>query len=176
MAEQIPNDFNNNQDNNQQNLVVQMPEEKKVKMTKNLVCGLVFVCCIYGSEILWNVFIWFASFLDSIVSYNYKTHSRDVDEKYYSNVKIFTIPCLVLSYIILGVGSANRCHPKITVIINIVLLLIKIPVFILYCKNLFKIFSSDSCIPKISIGLECAFVVAVLVYELLKYMYLYKNK
>ena len=188
MAEQIPISPNNNQIDNQQNLVVENtenqenqqntenPEAQNPKVSKNLICCLSCLGCIYASEILWNVFAWFVSSLDSIFSFNYKTNKRDVADKYYNGVKIFILPLLALSYINLSVIANRRLHPKITIIIDIILLGIKIPIFILFCKNLFKVCHKETFIPIMSIVLECSLVFVIIIYEMLRYVYIFKNK
>ena len=192
MSEQIPIASNNYQDDNQQNLVIenqqnpeniqntenpQNPENPEAqKLPQNLVSSLICFGLIYTFEILWNIFAWFVTCLSSIFSFDYKTNKRDVDDKYYSGVKTFILPLLALSYIIICVISNRKINPKINVIIDIILLGIKIPIFILYINNLFEICHSQDYIPIISIVLECSLVMFIFIYEWLKYEYLFKNK
>ena len=187
MAEQIPIAANNNQIDNQQNLVVENtenpenpqntenPEAQNPKVSKNVICCVCFLGCLYASEILWNVFAWLLSSLSSIFSFDYKTNKRDVDDKYYNGVKTFILPLLAISYINLSVIANRRLHPKITIIIDIILLGIKIPIFILYCKNLFKVCHKETFIPIMSIVLECSLVFVIIIYEILRYVYIFKK-
>ena len=92
------------------------------------------------SEILWNVFAWFLSYLDSLFSSGYRKYNPDVADKYYNGVKILILSLLALSYINLSVIANRRLHPKITIIIDIILLGIKIPIFILYIEKIFSKF------------------------------------
>ena len=174
MEEQLPIPLDNNQANDQQNLVVQ-PYKEMPKEVKKITCIYVFAVVIFGLKLLFYIFLWFLSLVGSAINYNYKKHTYDVDKKYFSQFNAFLFPNLILSGIIICVGAPYLYHRcKITLIINILLITIKIILFIYFYKCLKKIFylGSDPVLPKISLGIEICYISIIVILEMIKIIFI----
>ena len=161
----------NNQVNNQENLVVQPNKFIFTKRVKILLGFYFFGIFIWGIKFLWYIFIWFITLLASSINYSYQTHINDVEGKYFRQFNIVVFPNLILSCIILCIGTYYlRFRFKIIVIINIILITGKILLFNFFYKAQKKIYykKGDQFVPKVSFGIEAAFIILVIILVIIK--------
>ena len=133
-------------------------------------CG---VCCLC-LEIFLNLFAWFFASLTYDGYYydkkgNRKSYNKD---KYYDFLMPLIVPCVLLSFIIISV-ILTGFKPKISIIINGIIILIKLGLFIGYSICLLKI--CDDVIPLFPIASEMFLIGDFIYYELLK-LKIEKNK
>ena len=100
MEEQLPTPLDNIQASDQQNLVAQ-PYKEIPKEVKKITCFYFFAIFIFGLKLLFYIFLWFCSLIESVINYDYKKHTYDVDKKYFSRFNAFLFPNLILSGIII---------------------------------------------------------------------------
>ena len=162
------NNNQNNQDNNLDNLELQTPEERMIRIKKKMTGYVVCLSIISGIQIYWYLFMWIIANLDFSFSYNYKTHKYGSDKKYVNNVNIFTLPCLALTIICIctTLSFFRGCNPTATIILTIIFIGIKIPLYYFYCESLFE--AAGSTLSIISVSLECSFVFIIMIFEMVK--------
>ena len=170
MEEQLPTPFSNNLDNDKENLVVQ-PNQEMPKEVKKMTFFYGFAVFIFCIKFLFYIIIWFFSLIESAINYNYQSHSYVAEKKYFAQFNMLLFPNLILSGIIMCVGMPTLYHRyKITVIIiNILLIAFKIPLFIFSYKILRKILYLDGedVLPKIVLGFEIAYISTILIFGII---------
>ena len=158
MEEQLPTPLDNNQANDQQNLVVEQNQEMP-KEVKKITYFYFFPIFVFGLKFLFYIFLWFISLFGSDTS----------------QLSIFLFPNLILSGIIICVGAPYLYYRyKITLIISIFLIIIKIILFIFFYDCLKKVFhqGSDTVLPKISIGMEICYISFIIILEMIKIIFI----
>ena len=138
-------------------------KKKKSKLKSIFYCGLCF-CCL---EVGFNFAAWEIAHSDCYDFY----HEEGGNSEYYNMLKLhdhlkeFILPCVFLSFIIISVILSNF-KPKISIIINSFIILIKLVLLIVYSINLFKI--SRNVIPIFPILSEICVIGNFIYYELLR--------
>ena len=144
------------------------------KEVKKITCYYIIVIVIFSLKFVYYFFLWFICMLMSGSNYNYRKHTYDIDQKYFSLVNAFLFPNIILSSIIMCVGMPPLYHKykKKVIIINIVLIAIKIPLVILFNIILIKIFNDGIVIALIAIGIEIVYISVVVIFEKIKIKYI----
>ena len=161
MNEQVPLPFNNNNliENNQQE------QENRNKLYFLSRSGI----CISCFEILINLYFWFISSFSNSDTYDTK-EEHEAKQKYFDVIEAVILPFLFLTIIIIIIRFSNcpECNQKITLIINIILIVIKLSIFIFYVINLFKMFDNSYFILFLASIIEIAFYAIFIKYGVTK--------